>query len=288
MRLIACPDCHTQYDVTEIADPSVRCRCGVEIENREFEAVEARIYRCGSCSAQIASSATACDYCGSQIIRDEGKLSLICPECFGRNSQDARFCAACGVTFSPQSVTVEGVELPCPCCGCLMSVRELIGIGINECPECNGIWVPDTKIEVLIARAIEARERIYEAGDEPATPRVKGANPTAQRVQYRKCPVCEAFMLRRNFRKTSGIIIDRCHEHGTWLDADELEEIAGFLLSGGRPGAEAAMKQQAEHDAKQRAALGAFGSEGTYRIEQEVSGGTTGVNLLNLLYELLR
>ena len=42
-------------------------------------------------------------------------------------------------------------------------------------------------------------------------------------------------MRRRNFRKSSGVIIDVCHEHGTWLDADEIEQIAGFILSGGSP-----------------------------------------------------
>ena len=93
---------------------------------------------------------------------------------------------------------------------------------------------------------------------------------------------------RRNFRKTSGIFIDRCHEHGTWLDADELEEIAGFLLSGGRPGAEEAMRQQAKNDAKQRAALGTYDHQVRPRVESEVVSGKKGVNLLNLLFELLR
>jgi Zn-finger nucleic acid-binding protein len=40
-------------------------------------------------------------------------------------------------------------------------------------------------------------------------------------------------MQRRNFQRSSGIIVDVCRRHGTWLDADELERIAGFLL--GRP-----------------------------------------------------
>ena len=40
-------------------------------------------------------------------------------------------------------------------------------------------------------------------------------------------------MLRRNFRRSSGVITDVCRDHGTWLDADELEQIAGFILSGG-------------------------------------------------------
>jgi len=52
-------------------------------------------------------------------------------------------------------------------------------------------------------------------------------------VQYRKCPACDGFMQRANFQKRSGVIIDRCHNHGTWLDADELEAIAGFILEGG-------------------------------------------------------
>jgi Zn-finger nucleic acid-binding protein len=40
-------------------------------------------------------------------------------------------------------------------------------------------------------------------------------------------------MHRRNYRKCSGVILDRCAEHGTWLDADELEQIAGFILEKG-------------------------------------------------------
>ena len=40
-------------------------------------------------------------------------------------------------------------------------------------------------------------------------------------------------MQRRNYRKCSGIILDVCHSHGTWLDADELEQIAGFIVEKG-------------------------------------------------------
>ncbi|MBW2726912.1 MAG: zf-TFIIB domain-containing protein [Deltaproteobacteria bacterium] len=288
MRLIACPDCHTQYDVTEVVEPTVVCRCGQELENRDFEAVEARVHRCGSCGAQLAGDASDCQYCGSQIVRDEAKLSLICPECYGRNSDDARFCTACGVTFSPERVEVKGVELPCPCCGCLMAVRALIGITINECAECNGVWVPGDKIEVLIDRAIEARKRALESDSGAVAPRKKGANPHKQRVQYRKCPECEAFMARRNFRKASGIIIDRCTEHGTWLDADELEEMAGFILSGGRPQAEAAIKQQEESDRQHRPSSAAIDFEQVRSFGSSNADTNGGGVLLNILYELLR
>jgi Zn-finger nucleic acid-binding protein len=88
------------------------------------------------------------------------------------------------------------------------------------------------QLDLLLGRAIEAREKADPETLITRKPRVTGSNPAAQKVQYRKCPECDAFMHRRNFRKSSGVIIDRCNTHGTWLDSDELEQIAGFLLSG--------------------------------------------------------
>jgi len=285
VRLIACPSCHTQYDVTHAREAKIRCRCGVELENRELEAIEARIHRCASCSAQVTASASQCDYCGSHIERDESKLSLVCPECYSRNANDARFCAACGVTFAPQPVEVQGEELPCPCCGGSMAVRELIGIPINECSGCNGLWVPGDELDFLISRAVAARERT--AGDQAdrVEPRRQGANPYRQTVQYRKCPKCAGMMARRNFRKTSGVIIDQCPEHGTWLDADEIEALAGFVRSGGRPRAEAFLRDLESTDQKQRSELAAMRA----RIESGRSApeAEAGAGLLELLLDLL-
>ncbi len=263
MRLIACSSCHTQYDVSNVFEKEIACRCGERIENRELEAVEAQVHRCGSCAAQVAADAVSCGYCGSQLTRDVGKLSLICPECYGRNAEDSRFCTACGVGFHPETVPIEGVELPCPCCGCLMPICQVGGLGINECPQCNGIWVPGEKFDLLVDRSIEARKDLGAAGAASSAPRVKGDNPYTQRVEYRKCPECESFMTRKNFRKTSGVIIDRCRDHGTWLDADELERIAGFVLSGGRPEAERFIKDMDEQSAARVSATGT-GSTSSY------------------------
>ena len=214
------------------AQPEIACRCGETIANESFDGVDAMVHRCGSCGAQIASDAESCNYCGSEICRDEAKLSLICPECFARNEEHSRYCTACGVSFSPEQVGLDLPELPCPDCGGLMPVRAVGDIGINECGNCNGIWVPDDRFDELIRRACEgAREKNF--GGLGVNVRVAGANPREIAVQYRKCPACDAFMQRTNFRKRSGVIIDRCHNHGTWLDADELEQIAGFILEGG-------------------------------------------------------
>lgn len=83
-------------------------------------------------------------------------------------------------------------------------------------------------------------------------PRVKGSNPAGQEVAYRKCPECSHFMQRRNFRRSSGVIIDRCKKHGAWLDADELEQITGFVMSGGNPVGAAILEEAAVAAAKER------------------------------------
>jgi Zn-finger nucleic acid-binding protein len=242
VRLVACSNCHTQYDVTDVSDERFACRCGEAVANESPEGVDAEVHRCGSCGAHVASDAAGCSYCGAEIVRDDSQLSLICPECHGRNAEASRFCTACGVAFSPEPVKVEGYELPCPVCGCLMPPRAVGGIGINECGTCNGIWAPMDRLDQLINRAIEAQRAGKVLPAASHHPRVRGGNPAAQGVAYRKCPECEAFMQRRNFRKTSGVIIDRCRNHGTWLDADELEKITGFVLTGGNPKADNVMK----------------------------------------------
>jgi hypothetical protein len=40
-------------------------------------------------------------------------------------------------------------------------------------------------------------------------------------------------MQRKNFARRSGVIVDWCGHHGTWLDAHEVEDIAAYILAGG-------------------------------------------------------
>jgi Zn-finger nucleic acid-binding protein len=285
MRLIACPSCHTQYDVTDVAAEHFPCRCGITLENRSLEAVDAKIHRCGSCGAIVEAEAESCAYCGSAIERDPGKLSLICPECYARCQEDALFCTACGVPFRPEELRIEGHELPCPVCDALMPPHQIGGIGVNECTGCNGIWVSGDSFDRLVSRAIEARRSATPEQLLSLKPRVRGANPLSQKVQYRKCPECQAFMLRRNFRKSSGVIIDACHEHGTWLDADELEQIAGFILGGGTPSP--TLAEHASRGKERRASAEFAHIRYTVGARRDPSEGSIAGSLLDALTRLL-
>jgi len=255
VQLVACGQCHTQYDVSGVAAKTFPCRCGETLENRPPAPVDAEISRCGACGALVGPAVASCDYCAAEIVRDDPRsLSLICPECYARNAEASRYCTACGVTFRPESVRIDGHELPCPVCSCLMPPRQVAGVGFNECGSCNGLWVPGDHFDLLVGRAIEAQRNAGPEAFATRKPRVSGSNPAAQKVQYRKCPECDAFMHRRNFRKSSGVIFDRCSSHGTWLDSDELEQIAGFLLSGKETPAALAERPRAPAAAAQIAA----------------------------------
>jgi len=295
VRLVACPNCHTQYDVTDVDTKSIPCRCGEEIENAPIRAKDAQIARCGSCGAGVRSDAQSCQYCKSEIIREPGEHSLICPECYARCADGSRFCTACGVGFRPEQVKIDGHELPCPACSTLMPPRQIGGVGVNECLSCNGLWTPGEGFDILVSRAIASRQQASPAELHALKPRVTGSNPARQGVQYRNCPECDAHMARRNYRKKSGIIIDSCSQHGIWLDADELEQIAGFILSGA-----AGERIEADSAASRKKRAAAATSRG--RLEGEVakreytpvsrftsssSGGSTIESIASLLFKIL-
>ena len=297
MKLVACQACHTQYDITDVAADTLTCRCGSEVDVVDLQSRDLAVHRCSSCGAHVDVGVESCDYCGAGIVTDPRLLSLICPECCARNADDARYCGACGVVFDPQPLEVEKRELPCPVCTSLMPGRAIGAIAINECPTCNGLWCPADGFEALVKAALESKKSSV-TGEVEFVPRKTGSNPASQQVAYRKCPECDAFMLRRNFRKASGVIVDRCNSHGTWLDAAELEQIAGYLLSGGRPQAERYMREtdaqaDAEYKAARRARIAAESGnhrsvvQPLLRRESDRNGLTIGSSVLDLLVSLI-
>jgi Zn-finger nucleic acid-binding protein len=279
VKLVACPDCHAQYDVSDAVAPSFACRCGRSLETRALTPVDAEIHRCASCGAHVGEAARSCEYCGAAVIRDMAPRSLICPECYARNTESSRFCVACGVAFQPQPIPTSGRELPCPACDVAMPPAQVAGAPVSECRQCHGLWAPGAHFDRLVERAAEARQN---AGAAAAAPRVRRGTPSPEQLRYRKCPECRGFMLRRNFRRASGVILDVCREHGTWLDADEIEEISGFILSGGAP-------SSVVDDEHQRA--NALAAEARLRIARDPASrtllGPRRSGLLELLLDIL-
>jgi Zn-finger nucleic acid-binding protein/ribosomal protein L40E len=230
VRLAACHACHTQYDVTGATVDRLACTCGTEVETAPQTAVDAAIRRCGSCGAGLEPDVAACTYCRSAVVRDPRLLGLVCPECHARSAQRSRFCTGCGVEFRPQPMPGTVPVLACADCACDMAARSIAGTVVQECAACNGLWVPAESFDTLVKRAAGAARRRPPHGLGRDALHARSIDP---RVVYRRCPVCRSQMVRKNFGRTSGVIVDWCGRHGTWLDADELEHVAAFVLAGG-------------------------------------------------------
>jgi Zn-finger nucleic acid-binding protein len=57
------------------------------------------------------------------------------------------------------------------------------------------------------------------------------------KIIYRRCPVCNKIMHRKNYANRSGVIMDYCADHGVWLDAGELKQIQEWTKLGGKQNA---------------------------------------------------
>ncbi len=45
---------------------------------------------------------------------------------------------------------------------------------------------------------------------------------------YKKCPICSVEMIEVEFE---GILIDKCEDHGVWLDKGELQKLQKNILA---------------------------------------------------------
>jgi Zn-finger nucleic acid-binding protein len=233
LRLVACPSCHLQYDVTAGAGAAFRCSCGSDVAAAAPAADagrDATVRRCGACGAGVEGGARACPYCRAGLVADATLLRLLCPECFARNAEDSRFCTHCGVEFLPQPVPAQTRALACPACAEPLAVQAIGGVPVRECTRCAGLWVPGGHFDAMVQQAMEKARAHPTRGLAGGAPRA--APPAAGGVRYRPCPECAQPMNRKNFGRRSGVILDLCKAHGTWLDAEELEQVARFVLSG--------------------------------------------------------
>jgi Zn-finger nucleic acid-binding protein len=252
MRLVCCPNCRAQYDVAQARAEHFTCECGSAVAARVPREIERTAHRCGSCGALLEADASGCSYCGAAVEVAPDQAGTVCPGCYARNGATCRFCTACGIAFEPRPIPESRTELPCPACGALMPPGGVGRVPTHECPHCHGLWVPDDQFDHLVRQAIAACERAQLQDLAAPSPRVRGGRPDVGPVQYRRCPICQSFMLRRNYEQRSGVILDVCNEHGTWLDADELEQIRGFIVSGGLAEARASGKQQRDSEKQRR------------------------------------
>jgi Zn-finger nucleic acid-binding protein len=121
------------------------------------------------------------------------------------------------------------MSIDCPKCGVRMKVVKRGGIETDHCPECKGVWVDNFEIK----KVLEMKPSVFTVDDLRNIRKVYKPKSRKEKIKYFRCPRCYKFMWRKNYLTHSGIIVDKCKDHGTFFDHKELEKAIEYVKSGG-------------------------------------------------------
>jgi Zn-finger nucleic acid-binding protein len=154
------------------------------------------------------------------------------------NTVDALHCSGCGAELGLEPITSQST-LVCPACRIAFEQYTDDSASLFDCTRCGGQFV-----EHALLKNLFERQPVYTLETRRNAERVTTREP----VVYRPCPCCQTIMNRKNFGRSSGVIVDICSRHGVWFDAGELPRVIDFVRSGGL-----ARAQRAELEEQQNA-----------------------------------
>jgi len=91
------------------------------------------------------------------------------------------------------------------------------------CPDCHGLWVDRGALTDLVRQDLEVLEA------SPLAPTLHDDHLQISRAPLLNCPVCSNPLIRHIYCADSGIEVDRCRDHGVWLDDGELAQAIDFI-----------------------------------------------------------
>ena len=121
----------------------------------------------------------------------------------------------------------------CPRCHKPLQVIDLrLGekFYIERCEDCLGLFFDPGELEALLDKAVTNVHEI----DRQRLDEIQNVKRSSEYpLSYIDCPVCNKLMNRINFGSRSGVIADKCRDHGLWLDGGELRQILEWVKAGG-------------------------------------------------------
>ncbi len=163
-----------------------------------------------------------CKNCGAAL---SGNL-LVCSYCKTRQDVDLAIISRYTVE-KPESRRI------CPRCHLPLQVIDLrLGekFYIERCEHCLGLFFDPGELEALLDKTVT---HVYEI-DRLRLDEIQNVKRSSEYpLGYIDCPVCGKLMNRINFGSRSGVIADKCRDHGLWLDGGELRQILEWVKAGG-------------------------------------------------------
>ena len=164
---------------------------------------------CSNCGGPLPEKSMICTYCGTRNeidLKGVHKYTIHTPE-------TDRICPRCDTPMATIDLKIEGTFL------------------IERCHHCFGLFFDPGELEKLLQATVDNvfvidHKRIHDLNQEKRHEEYAAG--------YIKCPVCRNLMNRVNFGARSGVIVDRCKEHGIWVDGGELRHLMEWVKAGGK------------------------------------------------------
>jgi len=218
-----------------------------------------------------------------------------CPCCSAPLQENTVVCSYCG---SRQDVDLQGwsraeasgpsADLRCPDGhGPLEEVRlgREGNLRLGRCSNCLGLFLTPEALEQLLIEAVVPVEEVNRALLDQL---VNHPRSEAGAFRYKPCPRCGELMNRRLFGKRSGVILDRCRDHGSWLDAGELRQLMEWTRAGGRIHHEEMEREEREAAARRQRVIEALAGGGSEPKDPALLQGDLSRLLAAALRRLLR
>jgi len=211
------------------------------------------VAQCCSCSASLPPNTIQCEYCGSRNDIDLNGIHYNTT-----NELDSpRSCPRCNITLKTIDLEVNGKFL------------------IERCDQCLGLFFDPNELEALLEAMVSNVFGINRSEIENINKSLRACDYT---VTYVKCPICSKMMNRVNFGAKSGVIVDRCKDHGVWLDGGELRHLFEWMKAGGKL-LDQEMREQQKEEAKREERQRQWTQQGTPCVNRDYSdfdsyGGT--------------
>ena len=164
---------------------------------------------CTNCSAPLPANSIICEYCKSRNDTDLNGIHHYTTH----EIDSARTCPRCSISMRTIDLKIN---------------RKFL---IERCDECLGLFFDPEELEALLEATVT---NVFDINRSKLNTINNLISPANAAVVYLKCPVCSKLMNRVNFGTRSGVIVDRCRDHGVWLDGGELRHLFEWMKAGGK------------------------------------------------------
>lgn len=182
---------------------------------------------CSNCSAPLPANSIVCEYCKTRNDTDLKGIHRYTTH----DIESARACPRCTISLRTIDLKINGKFL------------------IERCDQCLGLFFDPAELEALLEATVSNVFDINRSKLDDINHQMGAASHT---IVYLKCPVCSTLMNRVNFGAKSGVIVNRCRDHGVWLDGGDLRHLFEWMKAGGKLLAQEREEQQKRASAREK------------------------------------